>query len=76
MLVLHAGCRCGRTLCSKPKYTNELTGYYVSLKKVQMTLGLFIEVVLMGCVGICYCQLVQLKLRGRAYLHSLSCNLL
>lgn len=49
----------GGLLASKPKYTNEETGCYVSLKKVEMTLGLFIKIVLMGWAGICYCQLEQ-----------------
>lgn len=48
-------------LCSsKPKYTNEETGCYIILKKLEMTLGLFTQIVPMGRAGIC-----QLKLRGK-----------
>lgn len=49
----------------KPKYTNEETGCYIILSKVEMTLGLFSKFVLMGWVGICFYQLVQLRLRGK-----------
>lgn len=59
-------------LCaSKPKYTSEETGRYIILKQVEMTLGSFPEILLMGWVGIRYCQLMQFKLRGRACLYSL-----
>lgn len=64
-------------LCSsKPKYTHEETGCYVILRKVEMTLSLYTEMILMGWVGIDYCQLSWFKLRGRAYLYGLRSNLL
>lgn len=44
-------------LCaSKPKYTSEEIGHYIILKQVEMTLSLFTEILLMGWVGIRYCQ--------------------
>lgn len=53
-------------LCSsKPKYTNE-TSCYIILKKLEMTLGLFSKIVLMGLFGICYCRLcvIQTERKG------------
>lgn len=45
--------------CSKPKYTNKETSRYVIFNKVEITLGMFTKIVLVGWAGICHCRLVS-----------------